>query len=148
MKVILLENVKGVGEKGALINAKPGYFHNFLEKNKLAIEATPTVLKNWKEQQRILAEEEQARKEKAKVDKAVIEEAEVTVFAKGGGAGKLFGSVTAQDIAEALNKVTGLDIDKKKVELKDSIRLAGEYTVNIRVYPDMTASLKVSVEEE
>ncbi len=148
MKVILLEDVKGVGEKGALINAKPGYFHNFLEKNKLAVEATPTVLKNWKEQQRILAAEEKARQEKAKADKEVIEAAKITVFAKGGGAGKLFGSVTAQDIADALNKETALNIDKKKVELKDSIRMAGEYTVNVRVYPDMTASLKVSVEEE
>ncbi len=147
MKAILLSDVKGLGKAGELVNAKPGYFNNFLAANGLAVEATPQVVKQWKARQKQLKEEEAARKAEAEGLKEKLEQTEIHVVAKGGGNGRLFGSVTSQDIAEALLEQTGLEVDKKKIELKDSIRETGSYQVDVRVYPEMTAQLKVQVKE-
>ncbi|WP_066924826.1 50S ribosomal protein L9 [Murdochiella massiliensis] len=148
MRVILLKDVKGLGKAGDLVNSKPGYFHNFLAANGLAIEATPAAVKQWKAKQKRLEEEEAQRKAEAEELKKKIDDLTVTVSAKGGGNGKLFGSITGQDIADALQKQAGLSIDKKKIELKESIREVGVREVDVRVYADMTARLKVNVEEE
>lgn len=148
MKVILLKDVKGLGKAGDLVNSKPGYFHNFLAANGLAIEATPAAVKQWKAKQKRLEEEEAKRKAEAEELKKKIDALTVTVSAKGGGNGKLFGSITGQDIADALQKQACLSIDKKKIELKESIREVGVREVDVRVYADMTARLKVNVEEE
>ena len=147
MKVILLKDVKGIGKAGELVNAKPGYFNNFLAKNELAIEATPAVQKRWKEEQKRLAAEEAERRAQAEALAAKLENAEITITAKGGGAGKLFGSITAQDTAAAVEHQTGLVLDKKKIELKDSIRTTGEHAVDVRVYAGMLARLTVKVIE-
>ncbi|MDD7593763.1 MAG: 50S ribosomal protein L9 [Peptoniphilaceae bacterium] len=146
MRVILLKDVKGLGKAGDLVNSKPGYYHNFLAANQLAVEATPAVVKEWKAKQKRMAEEEAARKAEAEKLKAQLDQTEVTVEAKGGGNGKLFGSVTNQDIAQALEK-QGITIDKKKIELKESLREAGETSVDVRVYPEMVAKLKVRIKE-
>ncbi|MBY0584550.1 50S ribosomal protein L9 [Murdochiella sp. Marseille-P8839] len=148
MRVILLKDVKGLGKAGDLVNSKPGYFHNFLAANGLAIEATPAAVKQWKAKQKRLEEEEAKRKAEAEELKKKIDALTVTVSAKGGGNGKLFGSITGQDIADALQKQACLSIDKKKIELKESIREVGVREVDVRVYADMTARLKVNVEEE
>lgn len=148
MRVILLKDVKGLGKAGDLVNSKPGYFHNFLAANGLAVEATPAAVKQWKAKQKRLEEEEAKRKAEAEELKKKIDALTVTVSAKGGGNGKLFGSITGQDIADALQKQAGLSIDKKKIELKESIREVGVREVDVRVYADMTARLKVNVEEE
>ena len=124
MKVILIKDVDGLGKEGDLFNAKPGYFNNYLAKNGLAVLANPDVVKRWKAKKK--EEEKEALKRRE---------------------GRLFGSVTAQDIADALNKELGTDIDKKKIELKDSIRNVGNYHVDVRVYPEIVANLKVQVEE-
>lgn len=147
MKVILLKDVKNLGKAGELVNSKPGYFHNFLAANGLAVEATPAAVKNWKAEQKRLQAEEAAQKAEAEALKVKIEGLEVKVQAKGGGNGKLFGSVTSQDIADAVKAQAGLELDKKKIELKESIREVGTHTVEVRVYTDTTASLKVVVEE-
>lgn len=147
MKVILLKEVKGLGKAGDLVNSKPGYFHNFLEKNGAAVLATPAVVKKWKADQEKKKAQEEERRQEAMALKDQLEGLQVTVQAKGGGAGRLFGSVTAQDIADALQKEHGLLIDKKKVELKESIRETGDFTVSIRVYPEVLASVKVQVVE-
>lgn len=148
MRVILLKDVKGLGKAGELVNSKPGYFHNFLAANELAVEATPAAVKQWKAKQKRLEEEEAARKAEAEALKEKIDALTVSVCAKGGGNGKLFGSITGQDIADALQKQAGLSIDKKKIVLKESIREVGVREVDVRVYADMTARLKVNVEEE
>ncbi len=147
MKVILIENVDGLGKAGDLVNAKPGYFNNYLAKNGLAVLATPDVVKRWKAKKKEEEQEAQQRREDAQDIKKKIEDCQVVIKAKGGEGGRLFGSVTAQDIADALNKELGTDIDKKKIELKDSIRNVGNYHVDVRVYPETVASLKVQVEE-
>ena len=148
MKVILLEDVKGMGTAGDMVNAKPGYFRNFLEKNRLAVEATPDAVKRWKEMKKRQAAQLAKEKEEAQVLIEKLEKTKVKIPVKAGTAGRLFGSVTAQDIADALEKQEGLSIDKKKFELKDSIRTLGEYSVDVRVYPEMVAKLPIQVEEQ
>ncbi len=147
MKVILIKDVDGLGKEGDLVNAKPGYFNNYLAKNGLAVLATPDVVKRWKAKKKEEEKEALKRREDAQEMKRKIEDCQVTIKAKGGQGGRLFGSVTAQDIADALNKELGTDIDKKKIELKDSIRNVGNYHVDVRVYPEIVANLKVQVEE-
>lgn len=144
MKVILLEDVKKLGKKDELVNAKTGYARNFLIPNGLAIEATPANKKKWMEEQARLKEEFKQNKAEAEALKAKLEELDLVVEKKSGEEGRLFGSVTAQDIADSL-KEKGFEIDKKKIELSENIKTAGRYTVKVRVFPEMTADLKVEV---
>ena len=145
MKVILIENVDGLGKAGDLVNAKPGYFNNYLAKNGLAVLATPDVVKRWKAKKKEEEQEAQQRREDAQDIKKKIEDCQVVIKAKGGEGGRLFGSVTAQDIADALNKELGTDIDKKKIQLKDAIKALGTHTVPVKLHPKVTAELKVIV---
>lgn len=147
MKVILIEDVQGLGKKGDLVNAKPGYFNNFLAKNELAVLATPAVMKKWKEQQKELKKQQQEAVANAEAMKKKIEDTQLRIKTKGGAGGRLFGSITSKDIAEELVKSTGIEIDKKKIEMKENIRSFGGYTVDVRVFPEMVAKLKVLVEE-
>lgn len=144
MKVILLQDVKGLGKADELVNAKTGYARNFLIPNGLGIEATPANKKKWEKDQAQKKADFEASKKEAEELKAKLEDTTVVVSKKSGADGKLFGSVTSGDIAEGLAE-KGYDIDKKKVELGDNIKHAGNYTVKVRVFPEMTADLKVEV---
>ncbi len=148
MKVILLEDVKGLGKKGEMVNSKVGYFRNFLSPKKLAIEATPANKKAWEEEQLRKAEIFKENKELALQLKEKLEAANIVVKAKGGADGRLFGSITAGDIADQINKDLGLEIDKKKVELKENIKTDGVHKVGIRVFPEILAEVDVKVEKE
>ena len=145
MKVILLKDVKGLGKEGELVNAKVGYARNFLFPKDLAIEATPSNLKVWKEEQKQLEAKRKAEKEEALKVKENLEKTTVEIKGKGGEGGRLFGSITSKDIGEALKKQHKIDIDRRKIELKDNIKVAGLTSVEVRVYPEITASLKVNV---
>lgn len=148
MKVILLEDVKALGKKGDLVNTKTGYFRNFLAPKNLAIEATPANKKAWEEEQKRKAEIFAENKGLAEELKNKLESIQVVIKTKGGADGRLFGSVTAGDIAEALNAQHGFEIDKKKIELDENIKQAGSKTVGVRVFPEMLANLEVVVEKE
>lgn len=148
MKVILLEDVKGLGKKGEMVNSKVGYFRNFLSPKKLAIEATPANKKAWEEEQLRKAEIFKENKELALQLKEKLEAANIVVKAKGGADGRLFGSITAGDIADQINKDLGLEIDKKKVELKENIKTDGVHKAGIRVFPEILAEVDVKVEKE
>lgn len=148
MKVILLQDVKGSGKAGEVVNVSDGYARNMLFKKDLAIEATA---KNMKALERKKAEEKakfEADKAAAEEVKAKIEEKTTVVKAKGGENGKLFGSITSADIAEAVNSQFGVDVDKKKVQLSSPIKTAGESEVAVKLFQGVTAKIKVSVEVE
>ncbi|MDF2677355.1 MAG: ribosomal protein [Bacillota bacterium] len=148
MKVILLEDVKNVGKKGSLINAKDGYARNFLFPKNLAIEATPVNLKNLEN-----AKKQQEAKEKEIYDDAKKLEEELTkvtivIKSKTGENGKLFGSITTKEIAEHLEKVNGIAIDKRKLELDETIKSVGEYAVKVKLHSKVTAKMTVIVTEK
>ena len=147
MKIILLKDVKGLGLEGDLIDAKIGYARNYLLPKGVAIEATPGNMKNWEKQQASRANRKEKEEEEALELKEKIEKEGIEIEGKSGEGGRLFGSITSTDIAGALKAQHGIDIDKRKIELKDNIKTLGSTQVNIRVYPEIIASLKVNVKE-
>lgn len=147
MKVILKQDVKGLGSAGELVNAKTGYARNFLIPNNLAVEATKENKQKWEEEHARMKAEFEQNKAEAEELKDKLEKSEILVLKKAGADGRLFGSVTSGDISDSLEK-EGFNIDKKKIELGDNLKEAGEYTVNIRVFPEMLAQVKVIVKGE
>ncbi len=148
MKVILLEDVKGLGKKDELVNAKTGYARNFLFPKDLAIEATSANLKKWKEDMKDKEEREKEEREQALILKDEIEKITIELKSKGGEGGRLFGSITSKDIGEGLKKQHKIEIDRRKIELKDNIKTAGTTVVEVRVYPEITADLKINITVE
>ena len=147
MKIILLEDVKGVGKKGQTINASDGYARNFILPKKLGVEATPANMNTLKLQQK--AEEKRKAEELAQARAAAekLENLTVNIAVKTGEGGKLFGSVTNKEIAAALEKQHGLKIDKKTIVLADQIKMVGERHVEVKLHPQVTAELKVKITE-
>ncbi|BDG49230.1 MULTISPECIES: 50S ribosomal protein L9 [Parageobacillus] len=148
MKVIFLKDVKGKGKKGEIKNVADGYANNFLFKQGLAIEATPANIKALEAQKR--REQRQAEEElaKAKELKEKLEQITVQLTAKAGEGGRLFGSITSKQIAEALQTQHQIKIDKRKIELEDAIRSLGFTNVPVKLHPEVTATLKVHVAEK
>lgn len=150
MKVIFLADVKGKGKKGEVKNVADGYAHNYLIKNGLAKEATKQSISELagqkKAQEKHDAEVEAEAKELQK--KIEAEDFEVTIKAKAGSDGRLFGSIPSKQIAEALQKQHQIKIDKRKMELPNPIRSMGYTKVPIKLHPKVTATLKVHVVEE
>lgn len=147
MKAILIKDLESLGKAGDLVNVKNGYFNNFLQAKGYAIQATPKNIREWEKNKKEKEAREAEERKNAQELKKKIEKSLITIPAKAGDNGQLFGSVTAQDIASALEK-EGMKIDKKKVEIKEPIRKLGDHTVSIRVYPDMAADLKVRIAGE
>ena len=147
MKVILLEDVKALGKKGQIVDVNDGYARNFIFKKKLGLEATPTNLNNLKLQK---ANDEKIAKEILEKAKAFGEElAKLTVVVKmkGGEGGRVFGSVSSKEIAEEAKKQHGVEIDKKKIVMEEPIKSFGAYELNVKLHPEVTAKLRVKVEE-
>lgn len=147
MKVILLKDVKGLGKKGSVVNVKDGYARNFLLPRGVAKEATEGNLKVLKEQEAAREIKRKEELEKAKKLAEKISSISVKIQGKAGANGKLFGSITTKDIANALNKQHKIKIDKKKIMLKDNIKALGITIVDVKVYPSVVAKLKVEVSE-
>lgn len=145
MKIILLKDIKDLGKAGDLVDAKDGYARNFLFPRKVAIEATPENMENWKKQKAKEEKEEAERKAEALKLKEELEKSTLKIKAKGGETGRLFGAITSKDISENLQKQCKLKVDRKKIELKDNIKTAGVKEVPVRVYPEITANLKVEI---
>ncbi len=148
MKVIFIEDVKGKGTKGEVKEVSIGYAQNFLLKNKLAIEATPGNLSKLKNQKNKIAKNDAEELQEAQEMKDKIEKVTVEMTAKSGDDGRLFGSITSKQIAEEVNKVDGIKIDRRKMELPDAVRTLGNLSIPIKIHPDVTATLKVNVVEE
>lgn len=147
MKVILLQDVKGKGKKGQMLDISDGYARNFLLPRKLAMEATPDAINTMRMNDKAAAEK--AAKEKAEALAVAKELRAMTlvVTAKGGGAGRLFGSVTNQEIADALKAKAGIALDKRKIVISDPIKSVGTYTVTCRLGYEISAPLTVKIEE-
>ena len=147
MKVILLQDVKGKGKKGQMLEVSDGYARNFMLPKKLAIEATADAINTKKMNDKATQERIAKEKAEAPATSKQLRELTVTVTAKGGGAGKLFGSVTNAEIAEALAKQTGIKLDKRKIVLNDTIKNVGTYTVTCKLGYEITAPLTVKIQE-
>ena len=147
MKVMLLQDVKGQGKKDEIINVSDGYARNFLFPKKLAMEATEGNLKNLEKKNAAIAAEKAEEKLAAAELKKKIEAAgPVIIEGKAGDGGKLFGAITTKDIAEVFEKTYGIAIDKKKIVLKETIKQAGLYEAELKLYTEISAMLKIKVE--
>jgi large subunit ribosomal protein L9 len=144
MKVILKEDVKNLGKMGDIVNVKDGYASNFLIPKKLAAEAIIKNIKALEHQKKTIQE----KAKKIKTESAAISERisslNLTIKAKAGEEGKLFGSITSMDIADALNN-EGIGIDRKKILLEEPIKRLGSHTVNIKIHPEITVQLNITV---
>jgi len=148
MKVILLQDVRGQGKKGEMINVSDGYARNFLFPRKLAQEATADNVNTMRMNDKAKREKEQKAREEAAALSAKLREMTLSVFAKGGGAGRLFGSVTSQEIADALKEQEGVELDKRKIVIDEAIKTVGLYTVKVKLGFGIDAALKVDVKEK
>ena len=145
MKVILLDNVKGVGKKDEIINANDGYARNFLFPKGLAVEANNSNLVNLKAKQDSKAfKKEEERKEALKI-KEQIEKITLKIEVKAGENGKIFGGVTSKEISEQLKKQCNIELDKKKIELKDTIKTIGIFTVDVKLFEGIVGKLKLEI---
>jgi len=144
MQVILREDVDNLGKIGDLVKVKDGYARNFLVPTKKAIEATPKNVKAMEHAKKMVSDRVRTLKKSASADADRIKSLAITIKAKVGEEGKLFGSVTTMDIADAM-QAQGVAIDKRKIILEEPIKRTGDYTVPVKLHTDVVADLKVSV---
>lgn len=148
MKVILQQDVKKVGNKGDIIEVSEGYGRNFLLPKKLAVEATAANLETAKQKANSAARKKQQATDEARLLAAQLEKVSVKVAVRIGEGGKLFGSVTGKDVADALAKEHGIDVDRRKISLKSEVTGAGEYEAVIKVHPEIQSTIRVLVVAE
>ena len=144
MKVILLQDVKSVGKKGDVIEASDGYARNFLFPRKLAQQASDSnmhILNNKRENER---KEKLAQLEAAQKLAGDLKGKEITIKAKAGESGKLFGAITSKDVAELIKAQYKIEIDKKKIVM-DTIKLVGGYDIEVKIYPEVSTKMKVII---
>ena len=144
MKVILLCDVKGSGKKNDVLNVSDGYARNFLIPKKWAVEATPAAVKEIERKHAVKEKLEQERKEEALERAAALRGKVIQITAKGGEKGRLYGSITTQEIADALLEQHGIEVDKRKIEC-EPIRQAGDVDITVWVYSGITTTMTVHV---
>ena len=145
MKVILLDNIKGVGKKDEIINANDGYARNFLFPKKLAVEANAENLSKLKNKQDSVQHKRNVEKEKAEEIAEKMKDIIVTIKVKAGDSGRIFGGVTAKEISECLKQQFKIDVDKKKIALNETIKNLGTVNVPVKLFEGVTGTLKVKV---
>ncbi|MCR4651921.1 MAG: 50S ribosomal protein L9 [Lachnospiraceae bacterium] len=148
MKVILLQDVKSVGKKGEIIDANDGYARNYLIPRKIGVEANGKNLNDLKLQKNNEAKVAAEQLADAEAFAKELETKEIIVYIKGGEGGKTFGSVSSKEIASAFKEQCGVDIDKKKIQLEESIKSFGVFDVKVKLHPKVTGTLKVKVKEK
>ena len=147
MKVILLQDVKALGKKGEVVNVNDGYARNFILPKKLGVEANGKNLNDLKLQKNNEAKVAQEHLDAAKKLAEELKAGKVVLTMKVGEGGRTFGSVSSKEIAEAVKEQMHLEIDKKKIQLKEQIKTLGTHIVYVKLHPEVTAELNVSVKE-
>ena len=147
MKVILTQDVKGSGKKGDMLNVADGYAQNFLLKRGLAVVADSKAMNEKKTKEEAAAHHAKVALEQAQVDAKKLEGKSVTITAKAGEKGKLFGKVTAKEVAEAVTKAFGIEVNKKKVTLSMDIKAFGSYSFEVKLHTGVSAKMTVAVIE-
>ena len=147
MKVILMQDVKGKGKKGQMIEVSDGYARNYMLPRKIAVEATADAVNTMRMNDKAAAEKAAKERAEAMEVSKKLRDMTLVVTAKGGGAGRLFGSVTNAEIADALAKKSGIKLDKRKIVIADPIKNVGTYTVTCKLGYEITAPLTVKIQE-
>ena len=147
MKVILLEDIKGVGKKDEVINASDGYARNFLFPKKLAIEADSGNMGRLQSKKDSQAHKKEVEKENAKQTAKKIEDITLVLKVKAGENGKIFGGVTSKEIADSLKKDYQIEVDKKKIMIKETIKTLGSFNIDIKLFEGVNAKLKLKIVE-
>lgn len=147
MKVILQQDIRGKGKRGQMIEVAEGYGRNFLLPRKLAIEATADNVNTMRMNDKATAERQAKERAEAFEISQKLREVVVTVACKGGGAGRLFGSVTSQEISDALKAQTGMEVDKRRIVIAEPIKTTGVYTVKCKLGYEITGDLRLKIEE-
>ena len=147
MKVILLQDVRGQGKKGQLVEVSDGFARNFLFPRKMALEATADNVNTMKMNNKAKQEKEQRQREEAAARASKLRDMTLVLYAKGGGAGRLFGSVTSQEVSDAL-KEQGYELDKRRILIEEPIKTVGLYTVKCKLGYEINAPLKLDVREK
>ena len=145
MKVILLQDVKKLGQKGEILEVAEGYARNFLLPQKLVAHATADTLNQLQLQKTAQANRRQRQLDEAKLLAAQLGKVEVKVKAKAGEGGKLFGAITSKDIADGVKSQYGIELDRRKIEIPDAIKNLGQTTVIIKINPEVSAEIRVQV---
>jgi len=145
MKVVLLQDVRALGKKGEVVNVSDGYARNFLFAKKLALEATAQVMSELKSKDDAKRHQIEMERQNAKEVAKKLEGAVVKIKAVAGADGKLYGAVTTKEIAEQLLAQHGIEVDKRKIQLSEPIKAFGPYTVDVKLYTDVTGKINVVV---
>lgn len=148
MKVILLDNIKGVGKKDEIINASDGYARNFLFQKKLAVEANNENMSKLKAKKQSEQYKKDVNKENAEKIAKKLDDITLTIKVKAGENGKIFGGVTSKEISEELRKQYKIDIDKKKIILNENIKNLGSFDISMKLFEGVTGKLKIKVISE
>ncbi len=145
MIVILNRDVKGTGKAGDIVKVSDGYARNMLLPKGYATEATQGNIRSLEKQKELMAQKKAEEKAAAQALAAKLEDAKVVIRTKSGEGGRLFGSITSKDIADAVKEQTGLTVDKKKIQLGNPIKNIGTFEVSIKLYPEVSCKLSVQV---
>lgn len=145
MKIILLQDVRSLGKAGDIVKVSDGYARNMLFPKKLAKEATDGNIKALKNRQAEEAARQAERKAEAETIRDALKDAKITLYAKGGDAGRLFGSVTNADVADAVKEQTGFEIDRKKISIPEPIKTVGEHVADAKLFTDVSVQLHLDV---
>lgn len=145
MKVLLLEDVRAQGKKGEIIEASDGYARNFLIPRKLAVEANAQILTEYKNKKASEAHKKAEEKKAAEAAAALLNGKGIEYQATGGADGRLYAAVTAADISAKIKETYGVDIDKRKLVINDNIKNVGTYNITVKIYPEISAKMTVTV---